>query len=271
MTSVGRGLLRVAAGVLVAVAVGPVGTAMAEAPNVTIASPRSLSVTSNPTPSFRGLAEEADGGVTLAIYEGAAELTVNPPPCSAAPSIETPPANQTVTAPAEASFTVTEGAVPSGCSAATIQWQVSTDHGSSWSSALGATSATLSINPTSTTESKNEYRAELTNANVASPTFSSAAELTVNPAPPIVTLTSPANGSSTSSGSQEVSGSAGTAIGDSSVAIQLFSGATTELQVPLEALTVPVSSGSWSGTFGGLSPGAYTVRAEQSDNVGNSA
>ncbi len=93
---------------------------------------------------------------------------------------------------------------------------------------------------------------------------------TVDTTPPQVTITSPANGSSTSSGSQVVSGTTGTATDESStVTLQLFSGATTEPQAPLEALTVPVSNGSWSATFGGLSPDTYTVRAEQSDEVGN--
>jgi Bacterial Ig-like domain/PKD domain len=115
------------------------------------------------------------------------------------------------------------------------------------------------------------YTAQATQTTLALETGTSRpVTFTVDTTPPQVTITSPANGSSTTSGSQEVSGAAGTAIGDSStVTIQLFSGATTELQAPLEALTVPVSNGSWSATFGGLSPGTYTVRAEQSDEVGN--
>src|SRR5664280_2189523 len=36
-----------------------------------------------------------------------------------------------------------------------------------------------------------------------------------------------------------------------------------------DSLTVPVLNGNWSGTFGGLSPGTYTVRAQQSDQAGN--
>jgi len=126
-----------------------------------------------------------------------ATLTVNPPPCSAVPSIEKQPVSQTVTAPAAATFTVTEGAVPANCSAATIQWQVSTNKGGTWSNVSGsnisgATSTTLSINPTSTSESKNEYRAVLTNA--AGSAKSSAATLTVNPPPPTVTSIEPSSG-----------------------------------------------------------------------------
>jgi hypothetical protein len=93
---------------------------------------------------------------------------------------------------------------------------------------------------------------------------------TVDTTPPDVTLTYPTNGSATSSGSQRVEGAAGTAQGDlSTVTIELFSGSTTESPAGLETLSVPASGGRWSATFGGLSQGTYTVRAEQADDVGN--
>jgi hypothetical protein len=98
---------------------------------------------------------------------------------------------------------------------------------------------------------------------------SSPVTFTVDTPPPWVTLTFPTNGSSTSSGSQAVSGSAGTAGGDSPVTIQLFAGAAIGAQAPLESVVVQASNGAWSATFGGLSPGTYTVRAEQSDEAGN--
>jgi hypothetical protein len=92
---------------------------------------------------------------------------------------------------------------------------------------------------------------------------------TVDTTPPQITLGAPANGSSTASGSEPVSGTAGVEQGDAStVTIQLFSGATIGAEA-LEALTVPVSNGAWSGAFGGLGAGTYTVRAEQSDWAGN--
>ncbi len=47
------------------------------------------------------------------------------------PSIEQQPVSVTVMAPGEASLTVKEGAVPAYCSAASLQWQVSTNKGSS--------------------------------------------------------------------------------------------------------------------------------------------
>ena len=84
-----------------------------------------------------------------------------------------------------------------------------------------------------------------------------------------VTLTSPANGSSTSSSSQTVEGAAGTEEGDlPTVAVHLYAGPTTT-GTPLQTVAAQSAKGSWSATFGGLSPGTYTAQAEQSDDVGN--
>ncbi len=88
--------------------------------------------------------------------------------------------------------------------------------------------------------------------------------------PPQVTLTYPANGSTSTTGTEPVGGLAGTEAGDqSTVTVQLFSGPTIGAQQALEALTVPVSGGAWAGTFGGLGAGTYTIRAEQSDSHGD--
>jgi Bacterial Ig-like domain len=88
--------------------------------------------------------------------------------------------------------------------------------------------------------------------------------------PPHVTIAYPANGSTNTSGTEPVGGLAGTvAEGDEkTVTVQLFSGATIGAQQALEALTVPASEGVWSGAFGGLGAGTYTIRAEQSNSHG---
>ncbi len=94
---------------------------------------------------------------------------------------------------------------------------------------------------------------------------------TVDTIPPRVTLTTPASGTTTNSGSQLVRGSAGTEEGDrSGVTVKLFSGSTIAAgQAPVQSIVVSASAGGWSATFGGLSPGTYTARAEQSDEAGN--
>ncbi len=98
---------------------------------------------------------------------------------------------------------------------------------------------------------------------------SKAVTFTVDANAPLVTLSSPSNGSSTTSSSQTVSGSAGTEEGDlPDVSVQLYAGSSNGGQA-LESITVGASAGGWSTVLGGLSPGTYTAQAEQSDDVGN--
>jgi hypothetical protein len=93
---------------------------------------------------------------------------------------------------------------------------------------------------------------------------------TVSVPPPNVTMTSPANHSSTTSGSQPVAGSADTASGDpQTVIVRLFAGEATAAQASLQAIVVQATNGVWSTTFGGLGPGVYTTQAEQLDAAGN--
>ena len=113
------------------------------------------------------------------------------------------------------------------------------------------------------------YTARAEQTDKAGPGESEAVTFTVDTTPPKVNMTFPANGSSTSSGSQQVAGFAGTETGDlPSITVQLFAGATVGAQA-LETVIVPASNGSWSATFGGLSPGIYTAEAEQRDEAGN--
>ncbi|HEX4188763.1 MAG TPA: Ig-like domain-containing protein [Solirubrobacteraceae bacterium] len=94
---------------------------------------------------------------------------------------------------------------------------------------------------------------------------------TVETVPPHVTLTAPANGSSTTGTTETVTGTAGSEEGDShQVTVQLFSGSTIGAgQSPVQSVTVNASGNAWSATFGGLTPGTYTTRAAQSDWAGN--
>ena len=108
----------------------------------------------------------------------AATLTVNPPP---APVVTTNPVDQTVVEGATATFT----AAATSSVAATVQWQVSTDGGGTFADVAGATSTTLAIASTTLAESGNQYRAVFTNPGGTATT--TAATLTVTPAPPAVT------------------------------------------------------------------------------------
>ncbi len=108
------------------------------------------------------------GTVTTA----AAILTV-----PSAPIVTTPPSNQNVTAGQTATFAV----VINGSPTPTVQWQVSTDGGSTWTNLSGAVSTTLTVSSVQISQNGYEYHAVLTNSlgTVTSP----AASLTVQVAP----------------------------------------------------------------------------------------
>jgi hypothetical protein len=93
-----------------------------------------------------------------------------------APAVTTSPMNTTVTAGVTASFTV----VGTGAPAPTIQWQVSTNSGSTWSNIADATAGTYSVS-TVKSQTGSQYRAVLTN--VFGVVTSNVATLTVNARP----------------------------------------------------------------------------------------
>src|SRR5665213_1978427 len=259
MSTVQRALLRAVLGALVVVAVGPVGTAMAAPPNVTIKSPTNGSVSNNQTPSFNGTAEAASGKVTLTIYEGpsviggtfvqaletsapvgtwsvgpAASLnpgtytaqatqtnllsetgtsevtfTVEPPLCSASPSIKEQPTSQTVTEPSTATFTAA-GSTPEHCAAPTVQWSSEAPGAMSFTPILGAESATYTTPATATTESGTKFEGTFKNAK--GETTTDEVTLTVNAAlcsaspsikeqPTSQTVTEPSTATFTAAGS----------------------------------------------------------------------
>jgi uncharacterized repeat protein (TIGR01451 family) len=97
----------------------------------------------------------------------AATLTVN-----TLPVITTNPTNVSVLAGATATFT----AAATGSPAPTVQWQVSTNGGTSFTNVAGATSTTLSFTTTAA-QNANQFKAVFTNA--AGSTSTTAATLTV--------------------------------------------------------------------------------------------
>jgi len=101
--------------------------------------------------------------------------------------------------------------------------------------------------------------------------FSPLVTFTVDTTPPAPTITSPANGSTATGGSEPVAGTAGTAPGDlATVTVRLWAGGTAGSGASVESLVLASEpDGHWSGTFGGLAPGTYTAQAEQLDNANN--
>ena len=104
----------------------------------------------------------------------AATLTVT---SAAAPTITTEPTSQSVSAGTAVSFT----AAASGAPTPTIQWELSTDNGGSFSPISGATSSTLSIGAATLSENGYEYEAVFTNT--AGTATTTAATLTVTQPP----------------------------------------------------------------------------------------
>jgi hypothetical protein len=111
----------------------------------------------------------------------AARLNVIP---VAPPAVTQQPASQTVEEGRTASFTATASGAPTP----TVQWEFSTNGGSTFTAVPGATSNTLSVVSTTLSESGFKYRAVFSNTNPVTKEVktvtSNAATLTVNKKPP---------------------------------------------------------------------------------------
>jgi alpha-tubulin suppressor-like RCC1 family protein len=104
------------------------------------------------------------------VFSTAATLTVQ-----SIAKVTLQPEEATVLVNASASF---ESASSGGFPAPTVQWEVSTNSGTSWSAVPGATADLLTIFPALLAENGNEYRAGFTNA--AGTAYSNAATLFVS-------------------------------------------------------------------------------------------
>lgn len=120
---------------------------------------------------YRAAASNSAGSAT----SDAALLSVNP--AAQAPAITTQPADQSVTAPATASFSAAASGVPTP----TWQWQLSGDGGSTWANINGATAASYTTPGTALADSGKRYRAVASNASGTA--SSQATTLTVAAAP----------------------------------------------------------------------------------------
>ena len=94
-----------------------------------------------------------------------------------APVITPQPTNQTVTAGQTATFTSGATGVPTPL----LQWQISTDGGTTWTDISGATNPTLQVTNTTLAMSGNQFQLVATSA--AGSVTSAPATLTVNPVP----------------------------------------------------------------------------------------
>ncbi|MGA2845741.1 MAG: immunoglobulin domain-containing protein [Candidatus Acidiferrales bacterium] len=235
---------------------------------ITGATSTTLSLTSTTvamnTNKYRAVFTNAAGSATTT----AATLTVNA--ANTAPTITTNPANVTVTAGATATFT----AAASGSPTPTVQWQVSTNGGTSFTNVSGATSTTLSLTNTTNAMSGNRYRAVFTNTSGSATTTN--ATLTVNAgntAPTITTdptnvtvtacatatFTAAASGSPTPTVQWQVSTNGGGTFTN-------LSGATsTTLSIP--GTTVAMNGNEYHAVFTNVAGSATTTNATLTVNA----
>jgi hypothetical protein len=97
--------------------------------------------------------------------------------------------------------------------------------------------------------------------------YSATISFTVDTTPPAVTLTSGPSGTGNDT-TPTFGGGAGTAPGDGSVTLDIYSG-TSATGTPVQSIAATVSGSSWSATTAALADGNYTARAEQTDSAGN--
>jgi hypothetical protein len=119
----------------------------------------------------------------------AATLTVNAKP--EAPKVTSNPSSKTVMVGESATFSAAATGVP----APTVQWQVSTNNGTTWANDTtdaGNTTGTLTVAATTLAESGREYRAVFKNASGSA--TSVAVTLTVKEPAPVVSSVSPNSG-----------------------------------------------------------------------------
>jgi len=119
-------------------------------------------------------------------FPGAGSITVTLVPL-AGPVVTTQPVDATTTfAPAPTSYSAQFTAAASGSPPPTVQWQVSTDHGSSFTDIAGATNPTLTVNNPPISADGTQYRAVFSNAQGTD--TSGAATLRVHPMPVLVVV-----------------------------------------------------------------------------------
>ncbi|MEP7342896.1 MAG: reprolysin-like metallopeptidase [Acidobacteriota bacterium] len=120
-------------------------------PGATSSSYSISAATTNDAGSYDVVVTAACGSIT----SNTVTLTVN-----TQPAVTTNPANQSVLVGGTASFT----AAASGTPTPSVQWQVSTNGGGSYSNIAGATSTTLSLANVTLAQNGNRYRAVFTNS-----------------------------------------------------------------------------------------------------------
>jgi len=160
-----------------------------------------------------------------------------------APTITSQPSSETVAAGATASFS----AAASGSPTPSVQWEVSTNAGRTWTAIRQATSTTYSLTASSS-QNGDEYEAVFTN---------SAGKVTTDAATLTVTTPSPSAPTITSEPSSETVAAGSTAS---------FSAAASGSPIPSVQWQVSTNAGATWTTIGGATSTTYSFTASSSQN-----
>ena len=215
---------------------------------------------------------DSGGKITIAFtsivnYAKVSDITITPveAPVNQAPAIATNPTSKTVTVGQSVTFT----ASASGNPAPTVQWQVSTDGGKTFSNITGATSVIYSF-ATSAGENGDEYQAVFSNG-VGAEATTTAATLTVNAAAATPVVQINAGGAASGSYSADTDFSGGTTAN--------FNVPVDTSQITAQGLTPAPQSvydteryGNFTYTIPNLTPGgSYNVRLDFAEIYWNAA
>jgi hypothetical protein len=195
---------------------------------------------------FSGVNDVAMFGDEIAVNDaGNTTVTFVHQSLLAAPTVTTSPAPTSTTAGDPVTFTV------AGTGDPTVQWQQSTDGGTTWTDIDGATDPTYTVAQPTTAMNGTRYRALLTNA--AGTATSDPAILTVTPAASTGTGTGGSSGGSTGTGSTGGTGTGAASGSTGTVAVTAPSSTTGAATVPTTA--DPVAAGSLAYTGSDSLPG----------------
>jgi alpha-tubulin suppressor-like RCC1 family protein len=180
----------------------------------------------------------------------------------AAPTITMQPTGQSVSVGQNAAFI----AEASGYPTPTVQWQVSTDGGVTFSPVSGATSDSLTISSVTLSENGYEYEAVFTNGS-GTATTNPATLTVIPPPPPTTTVNIPSNGS-TVSGSIWLDAGASSPVGIASVSYEVSGGSVSDMVVSSSVNWAYGWLGAWGTTD--VPNGTYTLQSVATDTDGNS-
>jgi Bacterial Ig-like domain len=199
-------------------------------------------------------------------------VALAPQAIAAAPVVTiTSPANGTTAATATPAFSGAAGQAAGDLPTITLTIHAGASASGAVVEQVQATAASGAWALTATGLANGTYTAQAQQSNQAGTTGTSAAvSFSVNSPGPLVTITSPANGSTVTVTALTLAGTAGTQAGDTPVTVRLYVGSVIGPQAPVQSTTAAVINGSWSVSVGGLIVGStYTVQATQSDSAHN--